>query len=440
MIRLAIKNLLTRFGSYIWLFLELSAVAFLSWFVLDELVVLHWSYSRPLGYDADRLIVLKTDVSGDKDNDQETEARTSDLLRMLSRFRSMPEVEYATVVDRNGLPEMIASRHSYHELNDSLGVEYDYVNYVPCQDFFTTMGIKSVDENQTTEYLSDLNPVGEGGWSEFFKYGVKGPANPFIMTESLVNVVYSGDDPYKVNDSVRAQNQYEGRLMAIVQDVRNESTKAGDTWIAFGPICLESVAWRDASIVLRIRPEDSPKEVADRLRKDMTGLKDGGRYVFSVKAYSEIIREKQDGASGRDRRMNVIFAIFFMLNVCVGVMGTFWMMTRKRAREVGVLRSFGSTPAKVRTLLSMEAVILALCGWLVGCGAYFYWARTHGLYIPDDGGYGLHAQTWITNFPQHFAIIATIILALLILSVLLGVLLPAWRLSRIHPVDALRDE
>lgn len=436
MIRLALKNIRQRFGSYVWLFLELTAVAFLSWFVVDELVVLNWSYSRPLGYDADRLITLRTEV--DDADQQEIDARTADLRRMLARFRAMPEVEAATVVDGESLPEMSLIGTSTIQLNDSLNLKYSNMSFVPLQDYFTTMGIQSVDENQTSEYLSELNPVGEGNWAT----GGWSPVNPFVMTESLANALYPGGNPYLANDSLRAADQYAGRLMAMVKDVRRLSTEVGNTWISFSPVTMETVAkhWRGATIVLRIRPEYSPREVADGLRKDMAGLKEGTRRVESVKTYPEIIDDKQFGESGLDRRLNLIFAIFFMLNVCVGVMGAFWMMTRKRAREVGVLRTFGSTPGGVRRLLALEAVILAVGAWIAGCAAYYWWARTHGLYMPDDGGLGLHAQIWVNNFPQHFAIISAVILALLLLSVLIGVLLPALRLSRIHPVTALRDE
>ena len=49
-------------------------------------------------------------------------------------------------------------------------------------------------------------------------------------------------------------------------------------------------------------------------------------------------------------------------------------------------------------------------------------------------------DNWVSNFWEHFGIVSLIVYALIIICVIIGTLLPALKLSRINPVDALRDE
>ena len=47
---------------------------------------------------------------------------------------------------------------------------------------------------------------------------------------------------------------------------------------------------------------------------------------------------------------------------------------------------------------------------------------------------------WYDDFNTHFAVVSLIIYAIMLLAVMLGIWFPARRISRIRPIDALRDE
>lgn len=168
-------------------------------------------------------------------------------------------------------------------------------------------------------------------------------------------------------------------------------------------------------------------------------LQSGKVVAYNIRSYNDISEELQNRTSGPERRLDLIFALFFLFNVCLGVTGTFWMMTRKRSEEVGVLRAYGSSRSGILSLLINEAVILTIAAWIVGCSLWLYYALGAGLFMGDIQSGGL-VKSWVESFPLHFAIVSGIILVLLIISVLIGVAGPGYKLSRVEPVDALRDE
>ena len=48
--------------------------------------------------------------------------------------------------------------------------------------------------------------------------------------------------------------------------------------------------------------------------------------------------------------------------------------------------------------------------------------------------------TWIDDFTIHFSVVSLIIYSIMLTCVLLGIYIPAGKIARINPVDALRDE
>lgn len=188
---------------------------------------------------------------------------------------------------------------------------------------------------------------------------------------------------------------------------------------------------------MRLHPDVDRENFVTQLLGRIGEFRRGNIRAVMVRSYRSIIEENQNRESGPDRRLDRIFAVFFLLNVCLGVTGTFWMMTRKRSPEVGVMRAFGFTPGRVRRLLFFEVVLLSVVSWVIGCGLYLIYALKKGLFMGNTDDF---THTWVESFPQHFAVISGIILILLMASVLIGVVGPGWRLSRVNPVVALRDE
>lgn len=133
-----------------------------------------------------------------------------------------------------------------------------------------------------------------------------------------------------------------------------------------------------------------------------------------------------------------ILAVLFLANLCLGVIGTFWLQTKQRKGEVGIMRSFGTTRGGIVRLILSEATMLTTASFIIGCFIYLQYALKEGLYLGILTGNVDEGTTWVSDLSQHFIITSVIVYAVMLITVLIGAYIPARNLSRIPPVDALR--
>ena len=90
-------------------------------------------------------------------------------------------------------------------------------------------------------------------------------------------------------------------------------------------------------------------------------------------------------------------------------------------------------------MLMGEGVVLTFIAALTGCLLYLQYAVKEGL---EKGGNWSQIidECWVMDFTQHFLIVSFIVFFILLTVVLLGIYIPARKISRIPPTEALRDE
>jgi putative ABC transport system permease protein len=143
---------------------------------------------------------------------------------------------------------------------------------------------------------------------------------------------------------------------------------------------------------------------------------------------SEIIEAMSDFAVMEDMIGQISFLAVFIGGV--GMLITMLMSVLERTREIGVLRSLGWRRRQVLGMILRESLVLGgvggVCGVLLGfC--------LHGLLRLVPGVFG---SIDLVYTPRLFAQVAVVALV----SGVAGGLYPAWRASRMRPVEALRYE
>ena len=117
------------------------------------------------------------------------------------------------------------------------------------------------------------------------------------------------------------------------------------------------------------------------------------------------------------------------------------------------MRSFGASRNSIMHLIVSEGVLLATTSVVIGCLIYLQYAIKEGLNLgfynsmENEDGSPLTVSIenasnldWVNTFGTHFLIVSAIIYLIILAVVIIGVSIPAKRLSSIPPVDALREE
>jgi putative ABC transport system permease protein len=110
----------------------------------------------------------------------------------------------------------------------------------------------------------------------------------------------------------------------------------------------------------------------------------------------------------------------------VGIVNTMLMSTTERFAEFGVLRTNGWSQGNILALVTLESAYLGLLAGLVGCALAWTGAAVANQFI--SGGIHLGMPPWLW----------AVGLGLSVATGTLGGLYPAWRASRLVPMEAIR--
>lgn len=119
------------------------------------------------------------------------------------------------------------------------------------------------------------------------------------------------------------------------------------------------------------------------------------------------------------------FAIMALLLAMAGVYGVMAYLVTQRTPEIGLRVALGATPTSVVRMVLAKAGVLAVIGLTLGIGLSFALQRVVATML-----FGVE--------PMDLSTYAVVTGAIAAITLLAG-LVPAWRASRIDPLEALRE-
>lgn len=429
--KLILKNLWSRRKRNGWLMAELVLVSVVTFVIIDPVVVMNHYLNKPLGYDADRLCLIEIgevdkNAPHFSEGDADAEAKLANMFRIKEQLASHPEVENACML-----------RWTYINArgNSSQGISIDSTNFIyPFridalidQQFFETYGIKSAPGSPSPEELSKMATGG----------------NELIITRDIAELLFPGENAVgKEMMSIWGGDTTFYPVRGVVEPI-SPYTMRGNTPLMF-TVGHAGIGGYSPNILVRIKPGVDMDAFVSKFRPWMLKeVKAGNWFAQSVLTYEEHLSnyEYTQGVTNQTR-LNIAYAVFFMVNLCLGVIGTFWLQTRKRTEEAGIMRSFGAKKSDIIRMLLGEGAVLTVVSSFIGFFAYFQYALSEGLYVSRwNQEFLKHFQhDWIHDFGLHFMGVAGITLLILLVVVSIGIYIPARNISRVNPVDALRDE
>ncbi len=427
--RLILKNLWARRYRNGWLLAELIVVSIVIWVLADPVVVLTHDRSLPTGI-ADEgmyrisLATLPPSSARYDAAEDGKEARIANVRRMLSRVRDHKDVQSATLQFESIGPFCISSWNTGVQ-TDTTQAYYSFMQmfFEPQSDFFRTFGFEEV-EGQTNEQL-DRMPF---GYKEMCM-----TTNPIPGEASL---------GFRAMDLKADTVKWMAKATVGKIRMRNGMQPMN---VLMMPTTLDRRAAnipKDVHIVFRTKPGVSEGQFLHGFRQwANSNLRIGNLYMRSVKSYRTIIQEDDDmNGVYYTYRLHLTMAVFFLISLLLGVAGTFWMQTRSRREEVGVMKSFGARGANIVRMLLGEGWVLTTVATAIGCFLYLQYAVSENLYTNMWSETDMSPEYWVNNFWPHFFGVSAIVWAILLVVVSIGIYIPARSLSKITPVEALRDE
>jgi ABC-type lipoprotein release transport system permease subunit len=147
-----------------------------------------------------------------------------------------------------------------------------------------------------------------------------------------------------------------------------------------------------------------------------------------------------------DRRLGQSMVAILGFIIALGVFNTFLMSVLERTREFGVLQSIGMKPQQIARLVLVEGVVLGAASIAVGTllgAAVVYPFKEYGLDFSDEMGDSMTNAGVVMNTVLYAAYNWPRMIVFGIGGFFLTVaaaIWPAWKVSQLTPVEALRDQ
>ena len=403
--------------SNLWLALELLVVSVVMWYIIDLLYCRLATYMEPRGFDTEHCYLITMGVLTDKSPDytpySDTYKQSDEVRELVERLRRRPEVE-AVSLSQNSYP--------YNGSNSSAEVDYDTlhaprwtIRRIVTPDFVRVFRYQGT-RGETPEQLAALLEKGEFLASDnlYRKYDVPMTSlvgQEFTLFDDSTWIVRLGAALQNVryDDFSQARSSY-----SMVYNMN----QWGDEWISADlELCVRVRADRDRNFMENLKA-DSEKQ-----------FRIGNLYISDIKSFKDIRHSFQQGETSEMRNL-VVGMGFLLLNIFLGLLGTFWFRTQQRRGEIALHKAMGATDGAVFGRLMSEGMFLLLI-------------VTVPAVIIDVLLAHFELNSWrngtTLEWPRlAFCVAATFVLIAAMIGI--GIGLPARRAMRVQPAEALHDE
>ena len=377
----------------------------------------------PMGFDTEHCYNIAVGKLGENSplyNPESTvDDDMEDLLRLTDRLRHCPGVE-AVALSQNCFP--------YNEGSNSIELGIDSVPVSARllwadADFFRVFRYSFTEED-------DFNKVEAA----------------FRNDELVVSSNLTEGHPELDAGSAASLQGKEVLLLNYGQDVRRRIGAVGTPvrWShfqtsaqwggAFAALPLDVKRLRSfgdpryVTVSLRVS-EDADKGFAEKLMDDADRLYQvGNLYLLDITPFVHL-REICELEDMNEWKTQLCVLGFLLLNIFLGVIGTFWFRTQQRRKEIALRLAMGSPRRGIFSYLMYEGILLLTLAVIPATVIAFnigYAELVDVGRMPFDTGRFLSALvvTWM----------------LMALMIVAGIWYPAYGAMRVHPAKALHDE
>ena len=341
--------------------------------------------------------------------DKTQEETHADISELLERLRRRPEVE-AVSLSQNSYP--------YNGSSSTGDVRYDTlrspewtIRRMVTPDFVRVFRYQGT-RGETPEQLAEMLD-----------------RNEFLASDNLYNRRYG----VRLTDLVGKPFQLFGdttrsyKLGAALQVVRYSDFEEARASYCF--LFKQSFYYVGLELCVRVREGHDHDFIANLKKDSESQFRIGNLFISEIRSFKDIRRNFQQARTNvvRDYVMGMGF---LLLNIFLGLLGTFWFRTQQRRSEIALHKAHGATDRAVFCRLLTEGLLLLAV--VTPIALLLDWSLANAELNAWRNGTTLE---W-----DRLLICAAISLLLMATMIVVGIGIPARRAMRIQPAEALHEE
>ena len=396
--------------------LELFLVAVFLWYIIDYSLVVINNYARPMGFDIEHTYVLNF---GESEDNTKIKEENAPKIPLSETFEKITErIRHNAMIEEVSLSIFarphIGNNSSINLFRDTL--QSQVLQRMVTPDFFRVFRYQSV--NGSTDELVEALKKGE-----------------YVISKSVEKSLFPDGSSAKGKQisTERTDSAQLYRVGAVSTDIRYDNFYDwGEAYYAqpIHPDYLNSFPLVFLSVIdicVRVKPKED-HDFIPRFREQLAEqLHINGLYLNTIQSIPVEKRLFQNDDMNK-LKMRFFIISFLLVNIFLGITGTFWFRTQYRKNEMGVRIAMGETSNGILRMFYVEGLLL-LTPAILPVMILFFSLKNAGIL------YWQHTFT-----AARYFIGFAITYLLLALMIILGIWFPARKAVKISPAEALRDE
>ena len=437
MIKTIFKQIWNQRKMNLWIFLELLAVSFFLWLVLDPVYVLNVNKQTKRGYESKGRYVLDlirySKGHGDYDTTETMTLQKEALMRIARIVRNQPEVKCTSISGSNAFPNGggfygVSFYADTTQAAMEQGVYAQWtMNYAEDgSQFFQTYGMKDARNGQEL-----IVPP-----------GIADPPRCYISAE-LARKLFGTVEVVGKKMFIGGKDISE-EIAGVFEDYKHRDYNQPLPFVVrFKKDLAPTFGFLEYAVVLCLKEGVDAEAFEARFMKEVAPqLKQGNYYLNKLRTFEEV-GENLAKSQGIHVKLNTQFSLatFALLCIFLGTLGTFWVRCDDRCQDIGVMRSLGASKATIIRQFFVETGLLVTMAFVCALPLLMHYVHESGMYHAIITGEPKDSLTvwWLETVP-HFCMVSLLTYAILLLIALLGTYIPVSRAATVLPADALRDE